>query len=201
MQHVHSNGSEATQHKRLYKALKNHRHAVSDPGFDQNPLMKTFFCETDSSTPSVPLYENASLIQSSSSLVVDSKSGSEVAELSQKNFNSVCMTADCACQTPTSEWILGDGDGDDCDKNKKSLSKSSISNTSASSGNVIDADSPSEGYHSQQSSGSPTPSTEKQSLHFTTSGDSAITNSQVRELHSGVFRRNRSADVLTTTEI
>ena len=200
--HAHSNGSEVTHHKTLYKALRNHRHAVSDPGFDKNPSMKILLGGTDICSHPVPLYERESPKQDSSCLSTGSKPGSESREGNQKVIGSAYMTADCACQTPTSGWILGSEDrNESVDDQENALTKKADGDTSASNGNVADADSPSEGYHSQQSSGSPTPNTEKHSLHFTTSADTTITNAHIRDVHPGLFRRNRSEDVLTTSNI
>ena len=204
LQHVHSDGSEATQHKRLYKALRNHRHAVSDPGFDKNPFIKTMLSGLDSNKSRNPLYGDVALAGSSSSSVPESRSNVKSEVRTEKthfdsDFPVSNMTADCACQTPTSGWILGDGDKSDNEKLADHIETASTKNTIAAGGSLVEADSPSEGYHSQQSSGSPTPNVEKYSLHFTSLGEH--TNPQTRDSHPGIFRRNRSADVLTSSHI
>ena len=215
LKHVYSNGPETTQHKRFYKALRSHRHAVSDPGFHKNPSMKTMLTRLgvsgNSSSSSGTLYEQdvgTSFRRNNTSLtemktILEPKTDPSYGD-SPSNFSAESSTADCACQTPTSNWILGDEEKPQCEKvhgeTQTVESKITATDSSTCSGSVVERDSPSEGYHSQQSSGSPTPNVEKNTLHFSAPLEHPLTPNP-RVIPSTVFRRNKSADVLTTAEI
>ena len=210
--------------KRIYRALRNHRHAVSDPGFDKIspgryfniPTVATSHSSYDTMSlnhehqpvPAVLLDSNKPNISGSSATTDHyeankTRKGSEVQDTSSgasaASAQPSSRTTDFACQTPDEKWILNDVTPDDPKR---------LSNGGHHTSQHVPADSPSEGYHSQQSSGSPTPNTER--VHFPTPtstdpppqppvqqrlGDATTTQ------NNNIFRRNRSNEVLTSLNV
>ena len=105
--------------------------------------------------------------------------------------------ADFSCQTPSTEWSLEETNDSIVTKFRdENLRKDNhIDNkNSAFSGNVVEGDLPSEGYHSQQSSGSPTPNQEKCAFNGSVSRGTLTNSAKVVQ----ALRRNKSADDVLT---
>nr|CAB3221482.1 angiomotin-like protein 2 [Phallusia mammillata] len=205
LQHVQTSGNAQVMGSRtkIYKALRNHRHTISDPGFDKISIVQCSF----PSTPNSLTQRQRKIPQTDTKATpVKNNSASDLSNAAEKETSCHRETAkhstdriDCACQTPDGDWALGKGApvAGDAGSSQCSAGRSGTGRNS-----MIETE-PSEGYHSQQSSGSPTPNTEKSSVHFPTPGDysGSANTTPMREISTGVIRRNRSADVLQSLNV
>ena len=199
--------------KRIYRALRNHRHAVSDPGFDKIPpgryfnipsaLQSSYDTMSLSNEHHLPAMDsNKNNISVSSDH--DGKKRNKGPEAGPEQ-STPSRTTDCACQTPDEKWLLNDINDEQniaAHQCRRSPSSNALLQTAGIRTDPIrhhaEADSPSEGYHSQQSSGSPTPNTERSSVHF----PGECVSPSLRDVtQSNVFRRNRSNEVLTSLNV
>jgi len=190
----------------LGRTLRLHRHAISDPGSDRTPLSERLNSPSeacgparvhpDHSNPSVPL-KTADNIGHSADGAKPHNSNRDSGCCGDVPPSTAVPGVDCACQTPDGDWLLG------VETQKLNASRSINTNATATSGAAgaqknSEGDSPSEGYHSQQSSGSPTPNTESSAIHFPAGGGADPGSCSARESHLNAIRRNRSADLLTS---
>lgn len=145
----------------LYSVLRKHRHAVSEPaGYIGNPFL-------NKSSPSVS--ERACLHADNGKKSNRKKSSNEQSKddgaqlrnsghgrssLRQRNAPNLKSVP---CDIDSALADCSDSGVDRAEDKVNGNADNSVSN---------EVDSPSEGYHSQQSSGSPTPSSERSSLHF-----------------------------------
>ncbi|XP_076805023.1 uncharacterized protein LOC143448940 [Clavelina lepadiformis] len=211
LHYVQSKGKNRDEPKRLYKALRNHRHTASDPGFDKLSLRKCILpflneqaesrdrlssCETESRAidhEDLVNFDNADFVESK-------KHCHQIVSASSFPNGSGSSKTDCACQTPDESKFLNEisvGQDSLCEKVLPSDLNATTSECGSQTGDNVITSTPSEGYHSQQSSGSPTPNTERSSVHFPVPAESVCPSTR-DIIHVGPFRRNRSADVLTS---
>lgn len=151
----------------LYSVLRKHRHAISEPSncgnfaFDRRPNSTTGQLAVDTETKNISHHEE------SVNLGQDDKcerTNVQNRSFRQRNLASSDRTA-CNAENELLNYSNM--------HSNSTVGKSRLNNTDTSASN--EADSPSEGYHSQQSSGSPTPSSERSSVHF--SEESQLSNS------------------------
>lgn len=171
----------ATSQSHLYSMLYRHRHAISEPSASKTRSFELPLWATYTSRSNFPKnLEHVDLKK------LKHSHRRERTTSEQNGTSGRCREediADCDIRPQRSETIktqtstLTDtrlesdsvSEGKDLKCNEKPATSE---NPEAQASNEVD--SPSEGYHSQQSSGSPTPSSERSSLHFP-EGDSRVT--------------------------
>lgn len=206
LKHVRSTDTETNQQRSVCRALRNHRHAVSDPGFDKNPLIKYLL-------PDLEKQKYSSSTKLALPPTYHETSGQKLKSVSELDFQDGVTAyssirtappskADFACQTPSTQWsleesntaIVGKFQRENLNKDNRLSQKKSMS-----SGSLVEGDLPSEGYHSQQSSGSPTPNQEK--CAFSGAVDRNALSNSPKNYEVLAFRRNKSADDVLSMKV
>lgn len=217
LQHVQANDSlrVAGNRTKIYKALRNHRHTVSDPGFDKISIGQ---CALPHSfgvlgqPPKAQPTDGKSTPNRVSSAVEMSATSQQEVSCYRETVKHPAERIDCACQTPDGDWAPRKGApvASQCDHTNLTAREPNAghnmqcgSGRSCTGRNSMIETEPSEGYHSQQSSGSPTPNTEKSTVYFPTPGDctGSPSSTTLREASGVAMRRNRSADVLPSLNV
>lgn len=161
-----STTSQTSTPNPLYSVLRKHRHAISEPtfcgrlGFDRPPNNTTGRLAADVDTNNSSDHEESIHVRPDDNS--DRTSDHNRSSFRERNTGSSVVNAPHSNRTAcNAENELSNYSNM---HSNSTITKGRLSNADTTASN--EADSPSEGYHSQQSSGSPTPSSERSSVHF-----------------------------------